>query len=312
MTVAVFKALRSTKRDGQSGQKNLEQDTDLHRSVLNKLTQQPQRSKLLTAEMEDEGKSPKYVLFDSIAFKVLTYLESFDEVCSIDFTANDPLKAVELNLWERKNAPYELPSDLKNLYALFNGFLLRWKVEVGDRQILIGEIRIHKIDQITPILPEGQFLPAEVSGLKILPPDPKLACAYLISICEEGQVVMLYRNRPSTPILSANSNSSPEIWLIDHSMRWIFLCLTFTQYLRLAVMHIGVIGWHQIFFPEGITSSTRQWMTLFCRERLCIYQYSRLQSSAAAAHAGGDGKGKNNTHNAAPAALPSASIVEGA
>jgi len=36
----------------------------------------------------------------------------------------------------------------------------------------------------------------------------------------------------------------------------------------LMMMHVGVHGWQLAYTPEGISLITKQWMNLFCRERL--------------------------------------------
>jgi tubulin polyglutamylase complex subunit 2 len=232
-------------------------------------TSNPRDSGLLLMEASEETAKPAaYVLFDEIAFNILSYLESIDEVCDIDFIANPAAKHVEINLWERRNAPSEFPSDFKRFLNLYNGIHLKWKVQVVDQPIVIGEIKINKMDQILPLAIDGaQFLPADASGLSITLPDPKTSTAYAFSSCDDGIVVLLYRHQ---------STLFPEVWCVDNNKRWHFICYSFTQYLRLAVLHLGIIGWHAMYFPEGMTMSTRQWMGMFCRERLCVYENQRL------------------------------------
>jgi tubulin polyglutamylase complex subunit 2 len=221
----------------------------------------------METEINETPKSPSYVLFDELAFRMLTYLETVEEVCDLEMITNLPAKNVEINLWERRNAPYEFPTDFKRFLNMFNGVHLRWSVQVVDQPVLIGEIKINKIDQIMPFQIEGQFLPAEASGLSIISPDPKTSSAYAFSPCEDGMVVLLYRQQATL---------FPEVWLVDNSKRWHFICFSFTQYLRLAVLHLGIIGWHGVYFPEGLSMTTRQWMGMFCRERLCVYENQRL------------------------------------
>eukprot|EP00602_Paraphysomonas_sp_CaronLab_P009283 CAMPEP_0185036468 /NCGR_PEP_ID=MMETSP1103-20130426/29528_1 /TAXON_ID=36769 /ORGANISM="Paraphysomonas bandaiensis, Strain Caron Lab Isolate" /LENGTH=184 /DNA_ID=CAMNT_0027574011 /DNA_START=176 /DNA_END=727 /DNA_ORIENTATION=- len=143
---------------------------------------------------EQPQKSPQYTQFDDLAFNMLTYLETFDEVCDIEFVSHDGLQSVEFNIWERKNNPIELPWDMKGFYELFNGFVLRWKVLYIDQEITVGEIKLNKIENIASIPMQGHFMPADVSGLKILPPDLKSSVAFSFASSEEGQVVLLYRN----------------------------------------------------------------------------------------------------------------------
>ena len=54
----------------------------------------------------------KHELFDKIAFNVLSYLESFDEVGDIDISVPDGSPTFSA-VWEGKHAPYVLPFDIK-------------------------------------------------------------------------------------------------------------------------------------------------------------------------------------------------------
>jgi tubulin polyglutamylase complex subunit 2 len=236
---------------------------------------------------EPQYRSPKHALFDSIGFNMISYLESFDEVTDIDIVSQVGVQSMELNLWDRKNAPYELPMDVKGFYSLFNGFVLRWKVEIADHEVIMGEIKLNKIDYISPIvLNEGMvfILPPDMpSGLKVSAPNIQSCAAFTLSNNEDGQVAIFFKTRPPSGVVdvsgrhmdSARHADMPEIWFQDLSGKWHFVCFSFSQYMRLCVMHLGIIGWHYIFTPAGISLTCRQWMGMFCKERLCVYEHSR-------------------------------------
>ena len=228
--------------------------------------------------LNENQKSASCLLFNNIAFNIISYLETFLEISEINFFSSLPLKNHEINFYEKKILPFEFPSDFKRFLFLFNGLHLKWKIKIQEQNLLIGEIKINKLDQILPIQIEGQFLTTKVNDLEIVIPDSKTSIGYVFSISEEGMVVFLYRDlqQQRTSTSSSSSSSFPEIWFVDNLKRWHFVCFSFTQYLRLAVLHLGIIGWHGIYTPEGITMTTRQWMSLFCRERLCVYQNQRL------------------------------------
>ena len=63
---------------------------------------------------------------------------------------------------------------------------------------------------------------------------------------------------------------NPEIWFQDRSARWHFMSRSFSDFLRVMVVHLGIDGWVMAFTPEGIPQITRQWMGVFNRERLCL------------------------------------------
>lgn len=231
--------------------------------------------------MDEEGLVRKREVFDSTCFSLLSHLESFEEVVAIDFSANDPVDSHEINLWEKKNLPYKLPTDLKAFLQLFNGVHVSWKVQVDGKHVNIGEININRLELIQRCALEGSFLKS-LDG-KIDTPSPKTAAAFILETRGDqgGQILMIYRHHIED---NTNSNShgsasldshgqqyaNPEIWYQDPSTRWHYICNGFTEYLRLAIVHLGVAGWLMAFTPEGLSNDSKNWMGLFCPERLCI------------------------------------------
>jgi tubulin polyglutamylase complex subunit 2 len=213
----------------------------------------------------------KHELFDKIAFNVLSYLESFDEVGDIDISVPDGSPTFSA-VWEGKHAPYVLPFDIKGFSALFNGLSLKWFVDVGTSSVGVGEIQVNKLEAMVEVELCGKFLPfTEGRGGQLLSPDPLTAVAFEIAKAVGGVVAVLFRTKPSL-----DDEGSSEIWFKDTSTStatWHFICYTFTQYLRLSILHLGIFGWQRIFTPEGVSMTTRQWMGMFCRERLCVYQH---------------------------------------
>ena len=231
--------------------------------------------------MDEEGLVRKRELFDSTCFSLLSHLESFEEVVAIDFSANDPAEVHEISSWEKKNLPYKLPSDLKAFLQLFNGVHVSWKVEVDGKHINIGEININRLELIQRCTLEGSFLKS-LDG-KIDTPSPKTAAAFVLENRGDsgGHTLMVYRHHDD---LKNNNNNNengasldshgqqyaqPEIWYQDPSTRWHYICSGFTEYLRLAIVHLGVAGWLMAFTPEGLSTDSKNWMGLFCPERLC-------------------------------------------
>lgn len=73
-----------------------------------------------------------------------------------------------------------------------------------------------------------------------------------------------------TPDKAQVGFENPEIWFQDRSARWHFVSRTFSDFLRVMVVHLGIDGWAMAFAPEGISQLTRQYMGIFNRERLCL------------------------------------------
>ncbi len=65
--------------------------------------------------------------------------------------------------------------------------------------------------------------------------------------------------------------ASTAIWLVDDSSRaWSYICATFSDYMRLLITHLGVIGWQTAFSRQGLRASTKEWMCIFAKERLVV------------------------------------------
>ncbi len=88
-----------------------------------------------------------------------------------------------------------------------------------------------------------------------------------------AQVCLVYR---------ADRRAAPEVWFQDLACGWHYLAPSFTCYFRLAVAHLGVRGWQGCYAPCGADPVARQWMRLYCPERL-----HANDRAAEAAEAGG-------------------------
>lgn len=136
---------------------------------------------------------------------------------------------------------------------------------------------------------EGTFF--QLADRELL--DPKTSAAYIIdnlSTLDYGRVALVYRKDVVTPLSSSGADDphpisvtdglkvkslslaydEPEVWMQDTSSRWYFVAPSFIQYFRVAVSHLGIIGWQKAFTPSGLPTTTKQWMAMFCQERLLI------------------------------------------
>lgn len=232
----------------------------------------------------------KLAKLDRMFLCCLTRLESVEECCGIEhFLEEDgECSLVDLATWEKKNAPYVLPADLKAFYAQFNGLRLSYRAEIGGKQVKVGEMCLNKLEAITRVALEGTFPKmgwpksvgaAENKSCRQSDPfvlDLKSSAAFSIdSSLEIGDVVLLYRclddsSAGRSKSAAFNPYSDPEVWFQDISARWHFVSASFTNFLRLMVSHLGVYGWQLAYSSEGLPPETIHWMGLFCKERICI------------------------------------------
>lgn len=165
----------------------------------------------------------------------------------------------------------------------------------------VGILSLNKLDHFTKMhtgIPTQYLssLPFEVMGNSI--------CYVIDTIPDVGDVVMSFSQKnessstsipvsspeesSSTAGVSGNSNSnssgsgsggaamgtlfgSTAIWFIDENHRhWSYICATFSDYMRLMIVHLGIIGWQGAFTPEGLSATTKEWMSAFVKERLAV------------------------------------------
>jgi len=201
-------------------------------------------------------------------------------VSELDFNSKEGAQSHEFLIWERKNPPFKLSSDFKSFYSLFNGFNLQWKVNIMGKKVIVGDIHLNSLDLIQRQSSEGHSVMCETNSI-YQPFHPQLCTVFALhAMGEYGQVMLVYRTERTNEISSSaspspspsthSSTADPEIWFLDMSSRWHYLCPKFTHYLRILILHMGIIGWELAYTPEGLPDTSQQWMRLFCKERLCI------------------------------------------
>jgi tubulin polyglutamylase complex subunit 2 len=227
--------------------------------------------------------SEKKELFDNSLLKCLTQLENYDECKSVEFLAYEGISSGDFLVWESRNAPFKLPDDFKRLYSLFNGFSVSWTCRVNDKDSSVGDIRyllvfpcnrthilpsLNKLQDISKIPLDGKFMNCTWKGKAIPIPNPNQCAAYILKSYQIGDIILLLNS----------TNNISQIWLVDISYRWHYICQNFSDYVRLLVLHLGIVNWQLVFTPEGLTSETIQWMHIFCKERLCVDKFHQASS----------------------------------
>jgi tubulin polyglutamylase complex subunit 2 len=205
-------------------------------------------------------------LFDKAALGCISYLERCEECRTVTFHGNEAVPSHEFLLWEKRNIPLKLPDDMRKLYSMFNAFTLTWTVELGEKLVPIGDMRINKVDQLIKINCDCSIANSNLPfmEMKNLPDLSRCTLVSLDSSCEVGEVVLLYRN------ISDDLPAQPEVWLLDQAAQLTFICSTFSQYMRLMVLHLGIYGWQLLFTSDGLPENAQIWMDIFCKERLLI------------------------------------------
>mmetsp|Transcript_596 Transcript_596/g.764 ORF Transcript_596/g.764 Transcript_596/m.764 type:complete len:340 (-) Transcript_596:458-1477(-) len=239
-------------------------------------------------------------LLNSIGLNLIEHLESIEGILDIQVSSTKSVSKTEITRWEKDNFPYRLPVDLKGLLLASNGISVKWHVNQGDRNILIGNVKLNKLSEIerAPIDDqeelENAFAAADSTYVQT---GTRSFAAFVLDKCEDvGKVVLLYipghpsskRSSivsvpsdtdifPSTMMSPAQANSNVnsyldccQVWFQDMACQWHFLTESFVNYFRLMVVHLGILGWQYVFTDVGLPPITQQWMRMFCPERLAL------------------------------------------
>ena len=107
---------------------------------------------------------------------------------------------------------------------------------------------------------------SEVSSLCITIPSYEIAGSAIGSSSSSSS-----SSNSSSSSSSVSLFASTAIWLVDDTTReWCYICATFSDYMRLLITHLGVLGWQTAFSRQGLRSTTKEWMCIFTKERLVV------------------------------------------
>eukprot|EP00474_Spongospora_subterranea_P005589 CRZ06047.1 hypothetical protein [Spongospora subterranea] len=137
-----------------------------------------------------------------------------------------------------------------------NGLLLKWKVRYKGDLLNIGSLNINSINKLNRVdISTATFISNTASNSA----PSNLSLAFdLDSLCIDGRVVLVCES----------DLSKSRIYFQDLSCRYYFLCNTFTEYVRLLFLHLGLPRWQYAFTDCGLPPTTIQWMRLFANHRL--------------------------------------------
>ncbi|GAA54208.1 tubulin polyglutamylase complex subunit 2 [Clonorchis sinensis] len=209
---------------------------------------------------------------------MLTILKE-TKVAVCDIVVETP-KAVDegaLIEWERTN-DCQLPDELRNFYLTTNGVSLIWH----NVKVLIGRIQINGISA----LKQASFtFTSDVDVAQEM--DVDIFVGQLMRFSQESpkkKMFILEQCSSSCVVLVLNSRCS-EIYYIDRDASFHRLCDTLSQYIRLAAVHLGIIGWQTCYTssgprPEFLVSTCFMLTVEFEQQYAALYTPERLSLNA--------------------------------
>ncbi|KAL0212622.1 hypothetical protein RCL1_006248 [Eukaryota sp. TZLM3-RCL] len=200
-------------------------------------------------------------------------LRSHPLLQDVQFLPQSPSSSQDINEWEQRNSPFQLPADFKSFYLTRNGFSLSYLIKKGPTTIPLGKaslLPLKKISRIRsldfndrsgldlttpPSLPHAKSLTRSVLSA---------AAAFVISNDIShlgGRLTMFYKE---------GTIENPEYWFQDYSCQWFFVCSSFTSLLRLCFIHLCLPRWPCIFTDILPDPNVLNWYRLLVPKRLSL------------------------------------------
>lgn len=168
---------------------------------------------------------------DQMLGGLIPFLKTLQGVQDAKYTNNKSISDETIMLWERKYAR-ALPRDLKEFYKVTDGMNVTWFSCLKEIKQLVGKMDINPIELLKPI--DDEFT------------------MFLLEETFFGNVV-----------LSFNLDHKRSIYLHQpEKNEFIPICDNFTQYFRLSVCSLCIIGWQTCF--GNPLQSTLDWMCFYC------------------------------------------------
>jgi tubulin polyglutamylase complex subunit 2 len=232
---------------------------------------------------------------------VVEFLRDHPGVCDVRFSRGAPLPEARLLEWERANAPYRLPGDLRRFFAQSDGFAVRWSVSAGAAGVAdVGDMSIGSIDRLAPVPLDASPAddPWACSGV---PGQPELggdvdldgleddddetsdarrrrpAAAFDLAACPRafGTVALVYlsrlrRDHKNDHTRAPRCSHDTEVWFQDPAARWWFLAKSFSAYFRLAHANLGLPNWQARETDVGMDPDSNAWFRWMAPQTLAL------------------------------------------
>lgn len=229
---------------------------------------------------------------------VVEFLRDHPEVCDVRFSRGAPLNEARLLEWERANAPYRLPGDLRAFLAQSDGFAVRWSVSAGAAGVAdVGDMSIGGIDHLAPVPLDASpaddpwacsGVPGRPDGGRDIDEDgldedddcvaarrrrPVAAFDLASSPRAFGRVALVYVSEPRDDASDhprAPSAYETEVWFQDPAARWRVLAKSFSAYFRALHANLGLPNWHARATDVGLDPDSRAWFRWMAPHTLAL------------------------------------------
>ncbi|XP_017841766.1 tubulin polyglutamylase complex subunit 2 [Drosophila busckii] len=232
--------------------------------------------------------SPEDAFYENLTLGLTKTLSNVPRVCNVNLERRQPLNTCQVVNWEQRHCVY-LPEDMKKFYLSTDGFVLNWSYQYAPNDIrCVGYIHFPHLLQVTLLRENientytglasasssslsGATNSAAVVKDKWDNPVPIITARTKIfeinNVNEMAKVCMLY---------DSTSSNNPRFYLLElATLSWQFLAETFSEYLRMAIAHLGLPYWELCFSSFGLPSWTEQLFLLLAPHLLEKHELRR-------------------------------------
>ncbi|CAO1330726.1 unnamed protein product [Diamesa serratosioi] len=189
--------------------------------------------------------------YDNLTLGLIKVLSNIPRITNINYVKRNPAERNSVHAWESRHN-CTLAEDMKQFYLCTDGFCLFWSYEYSANDVKrVGKIHIPHLIQITLVRENLESIittPGNTNttgrssnsndAIPILNITTRSKIFELSTILEVAKVIMIYE----TP------ESSPKIYLLElETLKCQFLADTFSEYLRMAIAHLGLPYWELCF-----------------------------------------------------------------
>ncbi|KAL5284256.1 TPGS2 family protein [Megaselia abdita] len=199
--------------------------------------------------------------FENLTMGLTKTLANVPRITNINIEKRPPCEKAQIANWEQRHCVY-LPEDMKKFYMSTDGFVFHWCYQYASNDSRkVGNINIPHLVQIILLRDNIDTSVLENSKQPNNGPNltPKSKIFELNIVSEAAKVCFVYENsgvqNPKIYLLELSSfNSLTNVF----SVKWQFLADSFSEYLRMAIAHLGLPYWELCFSSIGLPSWAEQ------------------------------------------------------
>ncbi|XP_003390307.1 PREDICTED: tubulin polyglutamylase complex subunit 2-like [Amphimedon queenslandica] len=179
-----------------------------------------------------------------------------------------PLNQSVLQSWERLKG-LTLTDDIRDFYMSHDGAYLIWKYNHNRNSIVLGNITINSLDDLSVFNPFNTCANTCTPSLYDLQDknddwDP--------FYCINNKIIIISScpDTGHTCLVFDENSLFRGIWLIDLALNCHLMCDTFSDYLRLCQVHLGLIQWPYSLVGLDVSNHYKAWFEIFIPKRFLI------------------------------------------